>query len=85
MEVLRSKKETYKKRGELEKSIRVTELLRDKDGELTIAVDGKPRRVFNFTLNSNDKYDEELFNWIFEQEDLSTSVKRAVKFYIKNA
>lgn len=85
MKVLRSKKDPYKKRGELEKSIRVTELLKDEDGELTIAVDGKPRRVFNFTLNSNDKYDEELFNWIFEQEDLSTSVKKAIKFYIKNA
>lgn len=85
MKVLRSKKETYKKRGELEKSIRVTELLRDEDGELTIAVDGKPRRIFNFTLNSNDKYDEELFTWIFEQEDLSTSVKKAIKFYLNNA
>lgn len=85
MEVLRSKKGIYRQKGKIEKTIRTTELLRDKDGELSIAVDGKRRRVFNFTLNSNDKYDEELFNWIFEQQDLSTSIKKAIKFYIKNA
>ena len=85
MKVLRSKKETYKQRGKLEKSIRVTELLRDEDGELNIVIDGKPKRIFNFTINSNDRYDEELLTWIFEQEDLSTSVKKAIKFYIKNA
>ena len=73
------------KRGKIEKSERITELLQDEDGELTIAMNGKPRRVFNFTLNSNDRYDEELLTWIFEQEDLSTSVKEAIKFYIKNA
>ena len=85
MKVLRSKKETYKKRGKIEKSERITELIQDEDRELNIVIDGKPRRVFNFTLNSNDRYDEELLTWIFEQEDLSTSVKKAIKFYIKNA
>ena len=85
MKVLRSKKETYKKRGKIEKSERITELIQDEDRELNIVIDGKPRRVFNFTLNSNDRYDEKLLNWIFEQEDLSTSVKKAIKFYIENA
>ena len=84
MKVLRSKKETYKKRGKIEKSERITELIQDEDGELNIVIDGKPRRVFNFTLNSNDRYDEELLTWIFDQEDLSTSIKTAIQFYIKN-
>ena len=85
MKVLRSKKNPYKERGKIEKTIRITELIQDEDGELNIVINGKPRRVFNFTLNSNDRYDEELLTWIFEQEDLSTSVKKAIKFYIKNA
>ena len=85
MEVLRSKKETYKKRGKLEKSERITELIQDEDGELNIVIDGKPKRIFNFTINSNDRYDEELLTLIFDQQHLSTSVKKAIKFYIKNA
>ena len=85
MKVLRSKKETYKKRGKIEKSERITELIQDEDGELNIVIDGKPKRVFNFTINSDNRYDEKLLNWIFEQEDLSTSVKKAIKFYIENA
>ena len=84
MEVLKSKEEIYRQKGKIEKTTRTTELLRDKDGELSIAVNCKRRRVFNFTLNSNDKYDEELFTWIFEQEDLSTSVKKAIKFFIEH-
>ena len=84
MEVLKNKKEIYRQRGKLEKTQRITELLQHEDGELTIAIDGKPRRVFNFTLNSSDKYDEELLNWIFDQNDLSTSIKKAIKFFIEN-
>ena len=85
MKVLKDKKETYKEKGKIEKTIRVTELIQDENGELNIVTDGKPRRVFNFTLNANDRHDYDLLNWIFDQKDLSTSIKKAIKFYIKNA
>lgn len=54
----------------------------ENNGEYYITLNGKKIRVASLTLNKNDYQNEELIRWIFNQKDLSNSLKFAIQCII---
>lgn len=84
MKILNEKRTYYSKNGEISSSVRVKQLVEDENGISKILIDGKQQRVINLTINKEDGiYNKDVIEWIFNQKDLSTSIKQVIKEYIK--
>ena len=84
MKILNEKRTYYSKNGEISSSVRVKQLVEDENGLSKILIDGKQQRVINLTINKEDGiYNKDVIEWIFNQKDLSTSIKQVIKEYIK--
>lgn len=72
-------KETVKEVGG---KVNRKELIKD-DGQFYIAHNGKKMRVASLTLNKSDYKNEDLIKWIYNQTDLSNSLKFAIQTIIE--